>query len=81
MSIFKPKVKNVGHINIRDLKIDVYGKRLTSDTLFAITTKCLTMKCFTYTIYSKDCKLRTETLCLITDTLRLILNIFSAHIA
>ena len=35
----------------RDLKIVVYGKRLTSDTLFAIKTKSLTVKCFTYRIY------------------------------
>ena len=28
---------------IRDFKIDVYGKRLTSDILFAIKTKSLTV--------------------------------------
>ena len=40
---------------IRNLiKINVYGKRLTSHTLFAIKTKLLTVKCFTYTIYSKE---------------------------
>ena len=39
-------------------------------------TKSLTVKCFTYTIYLKDRKLRTETLCLTTETLRLILNDF-----
>ena len=61
---------------IRDLKIDVYGKRLTSDTLFAIKTKSLTVKCFTYRIYSKYRKLHTETLCLIIETWRLILNDF-----
>ena len=33
-----------GGIFIRDLKIDVYGKRLASDTLFAIKTKSLTVK-------------------------------------
>ena len=33
-----------GSIFIRDLRIDVYGKRLTSDTLFAIKTKSLTVK-------------------------------------
>ena len=68
---------------IRDLKIDVYGKRLTSHTLFAIKTKLLTVKCFTYTIYSKERKRRTETLCLTTETWRLILNDFyrSAFIA
>ena len=48
--------------DIRDLKIDVYAKRLTSNTLFAIKTKSLTMKCFTYRIYSKYRKRRTETL-------------------
>ena len=36
----------------RDLKIVVvYGKRLTSDTLFAIKANSLTVKCFTYRIY------------------------------
>ena len=54
--------------DIRDLKIDVYGKRLTSDTLFAIKTKSLTVKCFTYGIYSKYRELRIETLCLRTET-------------
>ena len=39
----------------------IHGKRLTSDTLFAIKTKSLTGKCFTYTIYSKDRQRRTET--------------------
>ena len=45
---------------IKDLKIDVYGKRLTSDPLFAIKTKSLTVKCFTYRIYSKYRKLNTQ---------------------
>ena len=35
-------------VDIRDLKIVVYGKRLTSDTLFAIKAKSLNVKCFTY---------------------------------
>ena len=39
------------------------------------------MKCFSYTMYSKDRQLRTETLCLITQTWRLILNDCSAHMA
>ena len=56
----------------RDLKIDVYGIRLTSDTLFAIKTKSLTVECFTYRIYSKYRKLHTETLCLTIETWRLI---------
>ena len=30
--------------DIRDLKINVYGKRLTSDTLFAIKAKSLTVR-------------------------------------
>ena len=60
----------------RDLKIVVYGKRLTSDTLFAIKTKSLTVKCFAYRIYSKYRKLRIQTLCLTTETWRLILNDF-----
>ena len=63
-------------IYIRDFKIDVYGKRLTSDTLFGT----LTVKSFTYTyrIYSKYRKLHTETLCLTVtiETCRLILNDF-----
>ena len=42
---------------IRDFKIVVYSKRLTSDTLFAIKTKSLTMKYITYRIYSKYRKL------------------------
>ena len=62
--------------NNRDLKIVVYGKRLTSDTLFAIKTKSLTVKCFTYRIYSKYLKLRIETPCLSTETWRLMLNDF-----
>ena len=61
---------------IRDLKIVVYGKRLTSDTLFTIKTKSLTGKCITYRIYSKYQKLRTETPCLSTEIWRLILNDF-----
>ena len=60
----------------RDLKIIVYGKRLTSDTLFAIKTKSVTVKCITYRIYSKYRKLRIETPCLTTETWRLILNDF-----
>ena len=54
--------------NSRDLKIVLYGKRLTSDTLFAIKTKSLTVKCITYRIYSKYRKLRIETPCLTTET-------------
>ena len=61
---------------IRDLKIVVYGKRLTSDTLFAIKTKSLTGKCITYRIYSKYRKLCTETPCLSTEIWQLILNDF-----
>ena len=47
----------------RDLKIDVYGKRLTSDTLLAIKTKSLIVKCLIYTIDLKERKLRTKTFC------------------
>ena len=54
--------------SIRDLKIVVYGKRLTSDTLFAIKIKSLTVKCITYRIYSKYRKLRIDTPCLTTET-------------
>ena len=61
---------------IRDLKIVVYSKRLTSDTLFAINAKSLTMKCITYRIYSKYRKLSMDTPCLTTETWRLILNDF-----
>ena len=42
----------------RDLKIVVYGKRLTPDTLLAIKIKSLTVKYITYRIYSKYRKLR-----------------------
>ena len=38
---------------IKDLKIVVHSKRLTSDTLLAIKTKSLTVKYITYRIYSK----------------------------
>ena len=72
---------NVFHLQEvnRDLKGDVYGKRLTS----YIKTKSLAVKCFTYKIYSRDRKPRTETLCLTTETenWRLILNDFSVYIA
>ena len=61
---------------IRDLKIVVYSKRLTSDTLFAIKTKSLTMKYITYRIYSTYRKLSMETPCLTTETWRLTLNDF-----
>ena len=33
---------------IRDFKIDVYGKRLTSDSLFVIKTKSLTVLLYCY---------------------------------
>ena len=64
--------------HIRDLKIVVYDKRLTSDTLLAIKTKSLTVKYITYRVYSKYRKLRIdlETPCLTTETWRLILNDF-----
>ena len=51
--INKYKISSAVYISIRDLKIVVYGKRLTSDTLFATKTKSLTVKCFTYRIYLK----------------------------
>ena len=54
------KLKMEQEYPIKDLKIDVYGKRLTSDPLFAIKTKSLTVKCFTYRIYSKYRKLNTQ---------------------
>ena len=65
-------------VHIRDLKIVVYDKRLTSDTLLAIKTKSLTVKYITYRVYSKYRKLRIdlETPCLTTETWRLILNDF-----
>ena len=69
--ISSQKFKSIG-----DLKIVVYGKWLTSETLFAIKTKSLTVKCITYRIYSKYRKLRIETPCLTTETWRLILNDF-----
>ena len=49
---------------------------LTSDTLLAIKTKSLTVKCLTYRVYSKYRKLRIETPCLTTETWQLILNDF-----
>ena len=52
----------------RHLKIAVYGKWLMSDTLFAAKTKPLTVKRFTYRMYSNYRKCRTETLCLTTIT-------------
>ena len=61
---------------IRDHKIVVCGKRLTSDTLLAIKTKSLTVKYVTYRIYSQYRKLHVETPCLTTETWRLILNDF-----
>ena len=64
------------HEHDTDLKIVVYGKRLTSDTLFAIKTKSLTVKCITYRIDSKYRKLRIDTPCLTTETWRLMLNDF-----
>ena len=39
---------------------ELYGKQLTSDTLFAKKTKSLAVNSFTYTIYSKDRKHRTS---------------------
>ena len=59
----------------RHLKIVVYGKRLTSDTLLVMKTKSLTVKYITYRIYSKYRKVRIETPCLTTKTWRLILNV------
>ena len=38
------------------------------DTLLAIKTKLLTVKCLTYTIYLEDRKLCTEEFCLTTET-------------
>ena len=65
----------------RDLKIDVYRKRLKSGTSFAIKTTSLTMKSFACTTFSKDPKCRTETRCLTTVTWWLILNDFFHHMA
>ena len=70
------QVFGTGNRNNRDLKIVVYGKRLTSDTLLAIKAKSLTVKYITYRIYSKYRKLRIETPFLTTETWRLILNDF-----
>ena len=58
----------------------VDGERLTSNTLFAIKTKSLTAKCFTYTIYSKDRKRGTMIFCLTTETNWCLMVIdFSTH--
>ena len=40
--------------DIRDLKIGVYGKRLTLATYFVMEIKLSTVKCFTYTYYQND---------------------------
>ena len=53
-----------------------FQQRLISDSLFAIKTKSLTVKCSKYSIYSKYRKLGIETHCLTTETLCLILNDF-----
>ena len=47
-----------------------------TQSLFAIKTKSLTVKCIAYRIYSKYRKLRIETPCLTAETWRLILNDF-----
>ena len=71
------KVSTLTPANSRNLKIVVYGKRLTSDTFLAIKTKSLTVKYITHRIYSKYQKLGIETPCLTTETWWLVLNDFA----
>ena len=53
----------------RDLKIAVYGKRLTSRNFFVIKSKSWTVKCLSYTIYYRNLKRCFKTLCMTTKTL------------
>ena len=59
---------------IRDLKIAVYGKRLTSRNSFVIKSKLWTVKCSSHTIYNKNLKCCTKTPCMTTETLSLMGN-------
>ena len=58
----------------RDLKIAVYGKRLTSRNSFVIKSKSLIVKSSSHTIYYKNLKCCTKILCMTSDTLSLIGN-------
>ena len=57
--------------DIRDLKIAVYGKRLTSRNCFVIKSKSWTVKCLSYTIYYRNLKCCSQTPCMTTETLSL----------
>ena len=59
---------------IRDLKIAVYGKRITSRNCFVIKSKSRTVKCLSYTIYYRNLKCCSKTLCMATETLSLMGN-------
>ena len=59
---------------IRDLKIAVYGKRLTSRNSFIIKSKSWTVKCSSHTIYYRNLKCCSKTPCMTTKTLSLMGN-------
>ena len=70
------------HFDVRKFKIYVHRTRQTQTIHFLRKPNQWRVKCFRYTTYSKGRKRRTETLCLITETWRLIyIKRFSAHIA
>ena len=58
----------------RDLKISVYGKRLTSRNSFVIKSKSWTVKCSGHTIYYKNLKCCNKTPCMTIETLSLMGN-------
>ena len=61
-------------MDTRDLKIAVYGKRLTSRNSFVIKSKSRTVKYLSNTIYYKNLKCYTKTPCMTTETLSLMGN-------
>ena len=63
----------------RDLKIAVYGKRLTSRNSFVIKSKSSTVKYSSNTIYHKNLKCCTKTPCMTTETLSLMGNSLGIH--
>ena len=60
------------NLSIRDPKIAVYGKRLTSRNFFVIKSKSRTVECLSYTIYYRNLKCCFKTLCMTTETLSLM---------
>ena len=51
LKVVVSKLLITGNTNNRDLKIAVYGKRLTSRNFFVIKSKSWTVKCSSHTIY------------------------------